>query len=269
MMDVDVEDCHTLVLQPQMRRRDRAVVEKTEAACEIAIGVMTGWTAERVSRILAVQHQLSRRRRHIRGRARRRPGAGSDRTARIGCMPAETTDNVGRIGRGMTDRMYVGYHLGTGIPKRRPGVPSLGEKAEIFRAMHPGPRPLPEHNRIDQIVLARLEPRQQPVGAFGLLGGSPDDASNQEELRVMTSMQFGIDGLHADAPVAETRILARVPASHCLASESAPGINRNDDRILPGIAQPHRCRACGPTADPRAPVPSRTPWSSPGCRDRC
>jgi hypothetical protein len=70
--------------------------------------------------------------------------------------------------------------------------------------MHSCPRPLPERDRFDQIVLARLEPREQPIGAFGLLGGSLDDAANQEELRVVASMQFGMDGLHADAPRVKT-----------------------------------------------------------------
>jgi hypothetical protein len=55
-------------------------------------------------------------------------------------------------------------------------------------------------------VLARLEPREQPVSAIGLLGGALDDAANQKELRVVTSMQFGIDSLHTDTPVAEKKI---------------------------------------------------------------
>ena len=115
-------------------------------------------------------------------------------------MPAETADDVGRVGRGIADGMHVGDHLGTAIPKCCPGAPCLGEEAKIFGTMHPRPRPLPEHDRLDHIVLAGLEPREQPIGAFGLLGGSLDDAANQKELRVMASMQFGMDGLHADAP---------------------------------------------------------------------
>jgi hypothetical protein len=67
--------------------------------------------------------------------------------------------------------------------------------------MDPCPRPLPEDIRRNQVVLARLEPREQPVGTFGLLGGALDDAANQKELRVVASMQFGIDSLHADTPV--------------------------------------------------------------------
>jgi hypothetical protein len=69
--------------------------------------------------------------------------------------------------------------------------------------MDPCPRPLPESARLDQIVIARLKSAQQPIGAFRLLGGTLDDAANQKKLRVMASMQFGIDGLHPDAPIVE------------------------------------------------------------------
>jgi hypothetical protein len=51
--------------------------------------------------------------------------------------------------------------------------------------MNPRPRALPEYDRLNQFVLARLEPRQQAIRAFRLLGGAPDDAANQEELRIV------------------------------------------------------------------------------------
>ena len=66
--------------------------------------------------------------------------------------------------------------------------------------MNPRPRPLPERNRLNQFVLARLEPGQQAIGTFGLLGGALDDAANQKELRIVAAMQFGIDGLHRILP---------------------------------------------------------------------
>jgi hypothetical protein len=78
--------------------------------------------------------------------------------------------------------------------------------------MNPCARALPEYDRFDQIVLAGLEPREQPISAFGLFGGALDDAANQKELWIMASMQFGIDGLHANAPIAENGIPARSPA---------------------------------------------------------
>ena len=184
-----------------MRRRDRAVVEEAEAAGHIAIGVMTGRTAERVGRVLAVQHKLGRRRRHIRCRARRSKGARTDRSGGIGRMPAEPADDMGRIGRGVAHRMDVGDHFRTGIAERGPGLPGLGEKAEIFRTVNPCARTLPEHGRRDQFVLAGLQPREQPVGAFGLFGGALDDAAHQKELRIVTAMQFSVDGLHANTPV--------------------------------------------------------------------
>src|SRR5229473_2946903 len=178
---------------------DRAVVEETKAAGEVAVGVMTRRTAECVSRS---------------------PGAGADRTGRIDRVPAETADNVRRVSRGVADGMDVGDHLGAAIPKLGPGVPCLGEKTEIFRTMDPCPRPLPENIRRNQVVLARLEPREQPVSAFGLLGGALDDAANQKELRVVASMQFGIDSLHANTPVEEKSLSSR---QHC-ASQSGRAI---------------------------------------------
>src|SRR5712664_3728220 len=110
-----------------MGRGDCAVVEKTKATSQVAIGVMTRRTAECVSRVLAVQDKLSCRRCHIRGSASSGPGAGTDRTGRIDRMPAETADNVGWISRGIAFGMHVGDHLGARIPKRGPGVPCLGE----------------------------------------------------------------------------------------------------------------------------------------------
>ena len=205
-MDVDVEDCHALMPASQMGGCDRAVVEETKAAGEVAVGVMARRTAECVSRILAVQDELSRRRRHIRGSASGSPGAGADRTGRIDRVPAETADNVCRVSRGVADGMHVGDHLGAAIPKLGPGVPCLGEKTEIFRTMDPCPRSLPENIRRNQVVLARLQSREQPVSAFRLLGGALDDAANQKELRVVASMQFGIDSLHTNTPLAEKTI---------------------------------------------------------------
>ena len=99
--------------------------------------------------------------------------------------------------------MHVGDHLGTCVAERRPGVPGLFEKAKIFGTVHPGPRALTENGRRNQVVLAGLQPRQQAIGALGLLGGALDDAAHQEELRIVAAMQFGVDGLHAVAPLAE------------------------------------------------------------------
>src|SRR5713226_7930760 len=69
-------------------------------------------------------------------------------------------------------------------------------------------------------TLARGEPLEQPVSAFGLLGGALDDAANQKELRVVASMQFGIDSLHADTPVEKKSLSSR---QHC-ASQSGRAI---------------------------------------------
>jgi hypothetical protein len=201
VMDVDVEDRHALMLEPQMGCRDCAVVEETEAARQIAVGMMAGRTAERVGRVLAVHDELRRRRRYVGGRARRSPGAGADRTGRIDGVPAETADNMGRIGRSVAHRMHVGNHFGAGIAKCCPGVPGFCKKAEIFRTVNPGARALPEHHRRNQIMLASLQPCQQPVGAFRLFGGALDHAAHQKELRIVTPVQFGMDGLHANAPV--------------------------------------------------------------------
>jgi hypothetical protein len=41
-MHIDIEDRDALVLQPKVGGRNRAVVQKAEAAREIAIGMMTG-----------------------------------------------------------------------------------------------------------------------------------------------------------------------------------------------------------------------------------
>ena len=101
----------------------------------------------------------------------------------------------------MAHRMHIGNHLGTGIAKRRPGVPGLGEKAEIFGTVNPRPRPLPEHIRRDQLVLAHCQPRQQPVGALGLLGGALDHAADEKELRIVAAMQVGVDGFHLKHPL--------------------------------------------------------------------
>ena len=215
-MDVDVEDRDALVFQPQMGGGDRAVVEKAKAAGDIAKGVMTGRAAERVDGILAVHHHLRRGRCDIGGGAGGGKGAGPDRTAGVGGVPAQPADDMRRIRRGMAHRMHVGDHLGTGIAKRRPGVPGLGEKAEIFGTVNARPRALPELRRRDQLVLARFEPRQQPVGALGLLGGALDHAADEEELRIVAAMQFGVDGFHSNAPVPESRSLALGPGREVL-----------------------------------------------------
>ena len=87
-----------------------------------------------------------------------------------------------------------------GISERAPGVPGLGEETEIFSAVNSRARSLPEYGRLDQLVPARLQSCQQPVRAFRLLGGALDDAANQEELRIVAPMQFGVDRFHSNAP---------------------------------------------------------------------
>ena len=67
--------------------------------------------------------------------------------------------------------------------------------------MNARPRPLPEHGRLNQLVLARGKPGQQPVGPLGLLGGALDHAAHQKELRIVAAMQFAIDGFQSNAPL--------------------------------------------------------------------
>jgi hypothetical protein len=126
---------------------------------------------------------------------------------------SKATDDVRRISGGVADRMHVGNHLRAGIAKRSPGVPGFLKETKIFGAVHPRPRPLTESRWHDQFMLASLQSCQQPIGAFRLLGGALDDAAHQKELRVVASMQFGVDGLHTDTPLVENRISAAGPAS--------------------------------------------------------
>src|SRR4051812_46479484 len=99
MVDVDVENDDAFMPLAQMCRRDRAVVEEAEAAGHVTVGVMAGRTAERVASVLAIENKLGCRRRHIRCRACRSESAGTDRTTGIGRVPAESPDDMGRIGR--------------------------------------------------------------------------------------------------------------------------------------------------------------------------
>src|SRR5215218_5753092 len=84
VVDVDIEYSDPLVLQLKLSRRDCAVVKKAESACQIAVGVMTGRPAQRVSRILAVHHELGSRGRNISRGTGRSIGAGTDRAPRVG-----------------------------------------------------------------------------------------------------------------------------------------------------------------------------------------
>ena len=61
-------------------------------------------------------------------------------------------------------------------------------------------RPLPECGRLDQLVLAVLQALEQTVGALRLLGGALDDTADQEELRIVAAVQFGMDGFHSNTP---------------------------------------------------------------------
>ena len=202
MMDIDVEDRHPLMLQTQVSRGDRAVVEKAKAAGSrdrrdgreggrarrphpprpAPVGLPSSRRQCQRKRPPRCRGRSDSRYRSCASRGGRQCGSGMSRH----CVP----DECWRSSRGLHFQAL----------SRRP---RLGKKAEILGTMHPRPRPLPERDRLDQIVMACLEPREQPVGVFGLLGGSLDDAPNQKELRIMASMQFGIDGLHADAPMAE------------------------------------------------------------------
>lgn len=200
VMDVDVEDHDTLVPLPQMRRRDPAVVEEAEAAGHVAIGVMAGRPAERIGRILAVHHHLCRGDRDVGRSAGRSPGARADRRRGVGGVPAELAGDMGGISRGMAHRMDIADHLRAGIAERGPGLPGLAQERQIFRTVDARTRSLPECGRLDQLMLAVLEPFEQAVGTFGLLGGPLDHTANQEELRIVAAMQLGMDGFHSNTP---------------------------------------------------------------------
>jgi hypothetical protein len=58
-------------------------------------------------------------------------------------------------------------------------------------------RALAECRRLDQLMLAVLQALEQTIGALGLLSGAFDDAANQEELRIVAAVQFGMDGFHS------------------------------------------------------------------------
>src|SRR6478672_6941012 len=167
---------------------------------------MTWRTAQRVGRVLTVHHELGRGYGNIGRGTGRGPGAGTDRACRVGSMPAEPADNVGRVSSGVADRMHVSDHFGAGIAERAPGVPRFLEKAKIFGAVDPRPRALAENRRRDQIMLAGLQSRQQAIGALGLLGGALDDTPHQEKLRIVAAMQFGVDGLHTVTPLVGNKI---------------------------------------------------------------
>ena len=134
-------------------------------------------------------------------------------------MPAETADNMRRVSGGVADRMHIGNHLRACIAKRAPGIPRLLEETKIFGAVHAGARSLTENSRCNQIVPAGLQPCQQAVGAFRLLGGALDDAAHQKELRIVAAMLFGVDGLHAGTPLVGIR---SPPRGYDIASGSSP-----------------------------------------------
>src|SRR5206468_6933085 len=100
----------------------------------------------------------------------------------------------------MAYRMDVADHLGAGIAERGPGVPGLAQERQIFRAVDARAGTLSELGRFDQLMFAVLQPLEQAVGALGLLGGALDDAANQEELRIVAAVQFGMDGFHSNTP---------------------------------------------------------------------
>jgi hypothetical protein len=62
--------------------------------------------------------------------------------------------------------------------------------------VYPRARALPECGGLDQLVRSGRKALQQPVGPFGLLGGAPDNAAHQKELRIMASMPLRVDRLH-------------------------------------------------------------------------
>ena len=176
--------------------------------------MMAGRPTKGVGCVFTVHHELGSRGSNIGRGTGRSPGAGTDRARGVDGVPAETTDNVGRVRGGVAHRMHVGDHFGTGIAKGLPGVPRLLQEAKIFGAVDPRPRSLTENGRRDQIVLAGLQSCQQTIGALRLLGGALDDAAHQEELRIVAAMQFGVDGLHAGTPLVGNRIpLGAAPAS--------------------------------------------------------
>src|SRR3954470_20837113 len=45
-----------------------------------------------------------------------------------------------------------------------------------------------------------LQPLEQTVGALGLLRGALDDTADQEELRIVAAVQFGMDSFHSNTP---------------------------------------------------------------------
>ena len=196
VMDVDVEDRDPLVAGAQPLGGDRAVVEEAEAAGHVGEGVVARRPAQRIGGALALGDQGRRRDRDVGGQQRRLEGARADRAGGIGHVPAGAPDDAVRITRRIAARMDVGDDLGRSVAERRPGVVGLLEKQQIVRAVHGRDRPAVETLRRDDGVAARLQPRQQPLGALRLLRAPPRLATDQEELRVVDEVSGIVDGFH-------------------------------------------------------------------------
>ncbi len=201
VMHVDVEHRDPGVALAQGSGGDRAVVEVAVSPGPVAIGVMAGRAAERVGRVLAVEHELRGARRDVGGGSGGRVGARPDRAGGVDRVPAEPPNDVGRVGRGLAHRVDVGDHLRAVIRQRLPFLPGLRQEGEVVRAVDPGPGAgavgLRRHHR----VVSGLQPGEQAVGPFRLVGGGLHLAAHQEELRVVAAMVLGMNGLHGVSDV--------------------------------------------------------------------
>jgi hypothetical protein len=76
--------------------------------------------------------------------------------------------------------------------------PQVPARKRRYSALCTRARSLPERRRFDDVMRSGRKALQQPISPLGLLGGAPNDAAHQKELRIMASMPFGVDRFHFD-----------------------------------------------------------------------
>ena len=160
--------------------------------------MMTGWTAQRVGCVFAVQDELGSRCRNVGRRARGGPGAlaRSDTPCRPCASRGGRRCASGKWRRYAPDarwQSFPGRHHPAQSTRPRPprDKRAVGDCGPARAAPDRKPSARPDR-------ACRPSTREQPIGALRLLGGAPDDAPHQKELRIVASMEFGIYGLHGD-----------------------------------------------------------------------
>jgi hypothetical protein len=174
----------------------------TDAAGEIAKGVVARRPAQRVGDPLAGQHQAGAGDRALGAGDGRAPGLGADRAGEVGHVVARLADRRAGIAGAAAVGVHVGQYVVGGALDAPPARVGVFQELQVLGRVDGGERPAAGVVGGEDLVAGTGGRLAQHVGALRHLRARPHDAVDQEDLGAMAARVLVKQHFHVAGPPA-------------------------------------------------------------------